>query len=268
VAVVTGQAIRSGALDRGLPYLASGTGPPLVVLPGWAPTHENPTGVRRWLHLAPLGELRDRRTVYLIGRRPGLPAGSTVADLAADYASALSAQFGDAVDAVGISAGGAIALQLAADHPHAVRRLVVTGAAHTFSQPGRAAMGEWLARARAGRPSMQPMAGVVTSSPPLRPLAFLVMALQDLALRGKDLADGIETAEALFKFDCLDRLPRVAASTLVIAGERDPFLSSSILERTVAAIPRARLEVYPRRGHAGATLDRRFAREVTAFLTP
>jgi hypothetical protein len=47
--------VREGTLAGGLPFLALGTGPPLVVFSGWTPAHANPTGIGRWLEAKTLG---------------------------------------------------------------------------------------------------------------------------------------------------------------------------------------------------------------------
>jgi pimeloyl-ACP methyl ester carboxylesterase len=92
---------------------------------------------------------RDR-TVFVVLRRPGLPRGTTIADMAADQAVMIREAFGVPVDVVGTSTGGTIALQLAADHPDTVRRLVVHASAHELSAEGKRWQLE-LARLGAGR---------------------------------------------------------------------------------------------------------------------
>jgi hypothetical protein len=62
-----------GVLDGGLPYLAVGQGPPLVVLSGFTAEHANPTGAARRFHLRPLLPLASQFTVHLVNRKPGLP---------------------------------------------------------------------------------------------------------------------------------------------------------------------------------------------------
>ncbi|MDA1360893.1 hypothetical protein O1R50_14780 [Glycomyces luteolus] len=52
-----------------------------------------------------------------------------MADIAGDYAVALHHQFRDPVDIVGSSTGGSAALQLAADHPGALRGMVLLSSA-------------------------------------------------------------------------------------------------------------------------------------------
>jgi pimeloyl-ACP methyl ester carboxylesterase len=56
--------------------------------------------------------------------------------------------------------------------------------------------------------------------------------------------------------------------TLVLAGDRDPFFSTSLLQETAAAIPDARLVIYDGVGHGLTKLHkRRFEEDVLSFLT-
>jgi pimeloyl-ACP methyl ester carboxylesterase len=145
-------AVREGVLGPGLPALTFGTGPALLVLSGLTAEHAVPTGAERKQQLRMFVPLADRFTVHVLNRRPGLPEGTTVADLATDVAVAVREDVSDAVTVVGISTGGAIALQLAADHPDLVRRLVVVCAACRLSGRGREAQRRLAELALAGRP--------------------------------------------------------------------------------------------------------------------
>jgi hypothetical protein len=111
------QSVREGALYGGLPYLAVGAGPPLVVFSGLSPEHANPTGLARWFELQTLKPMARYFTVYAVNRKPGLPAGSTIQDLAGHYAEAIAREFPGPVCIEGMSTGGSIAQQFAIDHP-------------------------------------------------------------------------------------------------------------------------------------------------------
>jgi pimeloyl-ACP methyl ester carboxylesterase len=71
--------------------------------------------------------------------RPGFAPSTTVAALAADHVAAIDAAFGTAVDLLGISTGGAIAQQIAADYPYIVRRLGSIGRSYQRREPRTAA---------------------------------------------------------------------------------------------------------------------------------
>ena len=123
--------MKEGQTECSLPYLSFGKGAPLVVLPGLRMSNANPSGIQRWGEMLLLAPLTRTFTVRRISRRVGLAHGTTMQDLANDYAIALDEEFGEPVDVLGISTGGSIALQLAADWPDLVSRLVVAGSANT-----------------------------------------------------------------------------------------------------------------------------------------
>ena len=119
-----------GTLPGGLPYFRLGSGPRLIVLRGFTTTHDNPRGLQRRAEIGLLQPLARRFDVYAVNRAPGLAAGTTMAQIASQHADAFRQEFGEPVDLLGMSSGGSIALQLAADHPDVVRRLVLVGAAY------------------------------------------------------------------------------------------------------------------------------------------
>jgi hypothetical protein len=71
--------VREGTLHGGLPYLAVGQGPPLVVFVGLTAEHANTTGLARRLELQTLKPMARHFTVYAVNRRPGLPAATGTA---------------------------------------------------------------------------------------------------------------------------------------------------------------------------------------------
>src|SRR5689334_1864836 len=116
-------------IDRGtmgpIPWAATGEGPPVVVLAGVSPSTGVDSSFLVRSTLTPVLPMADRRRLYALNRRRKMPAGMTMADLAAEHAAAMIDHFGEPVDVVGVSTGGSIAQQLAAEHPRAVRRLVL-----------------------------------------------------------------------------------------------------------------------------------------------
>jgi pimeloyl-ACP methyl ester carboxylesterase len=263
--------IREGRLGNGLPYLSFGEGPPLVVFPGMAMTNENPTGIQRWGEVRLLSPLARTFTVHRIGRRVGLEPGTTMTTLANDYAGAIEdGEFGGPVDVLGISTGGSLALQLAADRPDLLRRLVVAGAAYRLSDHGREfqrRMAELSAEGdRRGISRMQ--APDVTESRFGQRIAGWLLGLAGplFIKRDWDPSDMISTIRAEDVFDLRDRLHEISAPTLVIGGGRDRFYPVGLFRETADVIPNARLILYEDRAHGGTFADRRFGKDVVAFL--
>jgi pimeloyl-ACP methyl ester carboxylesterase len=262
--------VRQGTLGGGLPCLSIGQGPPLVVFPGIGMTNANPTGIQRWGEVRLLSPLARAFTVYRVGRRVGLKPGTTIADLANDYAVALEGEFGGPVDVLGISTGGSIALQLGVDRPAMLRRLVVAGAAFRLSEYGREFQRRTAELSAAGdrRGLARMQAQDVTDSRLGRRIAggLLWLAGPLFIRRDWDPSHMIATIEAEDAFNVGDRLGEISAPTLVIGGGRDRFYPSELFRETARRMPNARLLIYENRAHGGTFADRRFGSDVIAFL--
>jgi pimeloyl-ACP methyl ester carboxylesterase len=253
----------AGYFRSGLPYNRLGHGPrPLVVVQGL--TFENKP--QPGLATAMYRFLGQEYTVFSVLRRPGLPQGYTLADMAADYAAMIREEFGGPVDVIGISTGGSIVQPLAVDHPDIVRRLVIHSSAHRLSDPARAAQMEVarLAGQRRWREAwavlLRFMLGQSRRSRLQAGLASTILSFRKPA----DPSDLVITILAEDQFSYCEQLARVAAPTLVIAGERDPFYSPALFQETAAGIPNARLILYPGMGHPAS--GKQFKQDVLAFL--
>lgn len=253
-----------------LPFAAIGTGPPVVVLAGLSPTTgvSGDTMVR--LTLGPLSTLADQRRLVVLNRRPGLPRGMTMAELAAEHADAIRAGFaGSAVDLVGTSTGGSIAQQVAADHPATVRRLLLISTACRLGPTGQQLQRKVAAEIRRGsrRRALATMAaGLVPPRRGRAPAAAVAFLLGRRLIRSEqDTDDMATTIEAEDTFD-LAHCPPVQARTLLLAGRDDRFYTPALFEETARLIPNARLRLFDGRGHVTVMRDPAFQREVTAFL--
>jgi pimeloyl-ACP methyl ester carboxylesterase len=261
--------VKEGRLG-GLPLLSFGEGPPLAVFPGLGMSNANPSGIQRFGEVRLLSPLAQAFTVHRIGRRVGLEQGTTMADLAEDYAGAIEEGFGGPVDVLGISTGGSVALQLAADRTDLVRKLVVAGAACRLSEHGREFQRQSARLAAAGdrRGLSRMQAADVADSPLGRRVAGGLLGLLGplFIRRAWDASDMIATIWAEDAFDLRGRLGQISAPTLVVGGGRDRFYPRELFEETAEGIPNARLVVYEERAHGGTFADRRFGRDVVAFL--
>lgn len=261
--------IREGRLHGGLAYLAIGDGPPLVALPGLKGEHANSTGLARLVELRRLEPLARRFTVFLVNRRPRLEAGTTIAGLAEDYAEAIEHAFRDPVPVIGTSTGGSIAQQLAIDHPGLVTRLVLVASACRLSRFGREAQRRMARYAEEGKPRRSSAA--VGPALAATDLGGWVMSalLWTMGRRASptDPSDLVATIEAEDAFDACDSLRRIAAPTLLVAGERDRFYSPALFRQTAARIPRARLLLLHGKGHVASGSHRPAIEEIVRFLT-
>ena len=73
-------------------------------------------------------------------------------------------------------------------------------------------------------------------------------------------------AEACLTHNAAERLPCITAPTLVIGGEKDLALGAESSREIAAAIPNARLMMYPEWGHALYEEAKDFNRTVLDFL--
>ena len=253
----------AGYFHSGLPYNRLGRGPqPLVIVQGLTFENRPQPGIATWMYRF----LGQDYTVYSVMRKPGLPSGYTLQEMAADYAVMIREEFGGPVDVIGISTGGSIVQPLAADHPDVVRRLVIHSSAHRLGDPARAAQLEVgrLAGQRRWREAwavlLRFMLGQSLQASLQVWLASTLLSLSNPA----DPSDLVITILAEDWFSYREHLARIAAPTLVIAGERDPFYSPELFRETAAGIPNARLILYPGMGHPAA--GKQFRQDVLAFL--
>jgi len=171
---------------------------------------------------------------------------------------------------VGNSFGGAIALHVAASHPHRVERLVLMGAVGT-SFP----ITEGLDRVWGYQPSREAMR------------ALLRVFVDDLSRIDDDLVEMRYRAsirdDVQARFAALFPPPRqrwvdalalpdaalraIAQPTLVLHGQQDEVIPLAVSERLAAFLPNARLQAFDRCGHwVQIEQTAAFLREVRAFL--
>ncbi len=256
----------SGYFRSGLPYNRGGKGArPLVIVQGLAFENKPQAGMMLGYRF-----LERDYTLYSVLRKPGMPQGYTIGDMAKDYAAMIREEFDGPVDVLGVSTGGSIVQQLAADHTGVVRRLVIHSCAHRLGDAGKQVQLEMGRLAQQGR-NAQAVAYIFNfMQPPNRVLQAItrpiIGLLSHLLLLGspKQLTDLIVTIEAEDQFDFQERLAEIKAPTLVIAGKEDPFYSEALFRETAAGIPNARLMLYEKMGHPAA--GKPFEQEVLAFL--
>jgi 2-succinyl-6-hydroxy-2,4-cyclohexadiene-1-carboxylate synthase len=253
---------------------SAGTGPPVTLLHGFTGRGAS------WSAHQP-GLRRGHRTIVvdLLGHgrsdAPADPARYAV-ECQADDLAAILARLGHVpADVIGYSMGARIALRLAADHPAAVRRLVLESPSAGIPDPGeraaRRARDDRLAdtierggvAAFVDRWEAQP---VFASHAALPEAARRRLRAERLANRAQGLAASLRGAGQGVEPPILGRLRDIHAPALVIAGELDA-VGRDRAAAVASALPNARLAIVPGAGHT-PHLERpaAFRRLVGAFL--
>jgi pimeloyl-ACP methyl ester carboxylesterase len=261
--------VEVGQLTGGLPFVAVGNGPPLVVLSGLSAEHGPPSSMERRPPLRTFGPRFQRAfRVHLVSRRAGLPPGTTMADLAEHVAVAVRADLPAPVRLVGISTGGSIALQTAIDHPDVVDRLVLLSAACRLSDPGRKAQRRLADHTLAGQhraawAALAPM--LATGRAARAAFTALLWAFGPISAP-HDPSDMVATIRAEDAFDAAAELERVTSPTLVIGGAHDGFYAPALFAATARGIHDARLLLQPRGTHISVLRDHDVQLELARFL--
>ena len=175
----------------------------------------------------------------------------------------------DSAFVLGYSMGGRIGLQLALDHPDVVRALILANSAVGATPPApEAAERRKNLIALLERGDLEAVAEQMTAasfSPglkerdPARFQRYKAIKLQNDPRRFARAWGALATAPP-------PELGRLSCPVLIIAGERDSFVTLAAARATHAAIPNSRLEVLPT-GHAAAVeAPAGFNRIVREFL--
>lgn len=249
------------------PCLVGGSGARLVMLAGLTPEAGVSAGWLRRVHESAMQPWTQRREVFYLNRRPGLPLGMSMSALASEHARALREAFNEPVDLLGASTGGSIAQQLAAEHPDVVRRLVLVSTGCRLGPVAKLAQRQIAARVRAGayRQAVATMFAALAPAALQIPAGLVGWSLASRVSSATGLQDMAITIEAEDEFD-LARLPAVQAPTLLVAGGRDRFYDRELLETTASLIPGCVLEIYPMRGHVTVLTDHRALAQIREFL--
>lgn len=236
--------------DSPMDYIRFGTGEKvLIMLPGLGDGLRSTKGTA--LPMALMYHMfTGGFTVYAFSRKTILPEGYTTRDMAKDVKEAMELLNIEKADIFGVSMGGMIAQHLAADYPEKVNKLILTV---TCSRPNpilEESIEEWVSCAKSGDHAalMDSNLRPIYSDDYYRKNKFLIPAIGRLT-KPKSYDRFYVQAEACRVHDAHHRLPEISAPTLVIGGEQDKSLGGDASREIAAAIPGAKLLMYPQWGH-------------------
>ncbi|HVS34929.1 MAG TPA: alpha/beta hydrolase [Gemmataceae bacterium] len=247
-------------------YCVWGEGPPLVLVPGLAGGFELLGPLARLLardFQVISYQLRGEDDCFALRRR--FDRSNLVDDLT-EFLDLLGLE---RPTLMGVSFGGVLALELAARRPHGLQSLIVQGVGARFEKG-----------------LLQQVAGMVLSRYPLPADNPFVNQFFNLLFGGRqkqgplfqfvtcqcwqtDQSVMMHRLRMVESFALDDRLARIAAPTLILAGDRDLLVSKRSLAELKRGIRRSRLVELPGCGHlAFAAQPERVADEVRRFLRP
>lgn len=177
-----------------------------------------------------------------------------VSQMAADAVAVLDGAGVERAHVLGVSLGGYIAQEIALTFPDRVRKLVLGSTApggtrsHPMPQVGLEAFGRFPAMEREA--GLRLMVETSLGAHGVRERPELVEEIFAYRLeRAPTLAGWQAQAYAGATFDAYDRVPGIAAPTLVIQGGADTVVDPRNADLLAELIPDARVEVVPERGH-------------------
>lgn len=245
-------------------YREWGSGPPLVLVPGLAGGFELLGPLARLLardYRVISYQLRGEDDCFALRQHFGMP------ELVEDLAEFLDWHCLESPVVMGVSFGGALALEFAARFPHRLERLVVQGVG-----------------ARLERGLIQRIAGTVLSRFPLPSDSPFVNQFFNLLFGSSQGQSALfhfvtrkcwQTDQSVMshrfrlaeEFDMESRLDRIAVPTLILSGQRDVLLSNRSLQDLQVGIRDSELAWLPGCGHlAFVTKPELVAQRVTEFL--
>jgi pimeloyl-ACP methyl ester carboxylesterase len=255
--------------DVELHFESTGAGAPVLLVMGLGMTA---TG---WWRTVPV--LAERLRVIAfdnrgVGRSSRPPGPYSVPQLADDAVAVLDAAGVERAHVYGISLGGMIAQEIALRHPHRVDALVL-GATTPGGSAAVAADDATLAFFH--RRGEMPAEEAVWASVPYNYGART--RTERAGLIGEDIVERLRypiepepyraQLAAALGHDAVDRLPAIAAPTLVVHGDGDRMVAPENARLIATAIPGAELLMLPGAGHLYPTDDPEADRAVLRFLS-
>lgn len=258
-----------GVCPSGHPYHRFGSGSQrLVVVPGVMDSlgWNTPRSLTAELLATYYFRDYDSYDVWVLSRPPGLPAGQTVAEMAAGYADVLEV-IGPA-HVLGISLGGCLAAHLARRRPELVDRLVVLSCGTRPGAYGRVTFDRWskLAAARRYRELHVEYARTVYTGfrrvvvPPLYRLGGALLP------EPQEHGDVETSCLAVRDFDGSDLFEAVEAPTLVVGGRHDVLFPVETARDATRRCQNGRLVTFDSGGAVYEEQRRAVANAVLGFL--
>lgn len=231
-----------------LAFRRAGTGPAVLLL--------HSLGLHSQLWASTFAALADRFTLVAMdcrGHGASTNHGGFTVKAVADDARALMDHLGHTrFHVAGMSMGGLMAAQLAAEAPEKVTRLVLAGSYATVGPAGPPRIAA--TRATLATTSMADFGRAYAADTILPASGEAARTLVAEAIAGMSAHDYLNTIESILTEDVSPLLPAIAAPTLVLTGSADRRAPPEKGRGLAQAIPNALFEELPDAGHL-AVLD-------------
>lgn len=155
---------------------------------------------------------------------------------------------------IGLSLGGMVALEMAINHPKAVKKLVVAGSFLTLATDDRQKMlDRWIkgisqpngciSRLEAG------WAGLVGGKFSKTPTGLACYQAWHAQAAMQNPQSLIHWCEGMKLYDSRENLAKITTPTLILAGEKDPMIPIPELQEIAHRITAATFKIVPSEGH-------------------
>ena len=248
-------------------YERAGTGPPLVLLHGFV-------GDGRSTWQAQIEDLSDEFTVVTwdgpgAGRSSDPPASFRMPDYADCLAGFVATLGLGRPHLVGLSFGGALAIELYGRHPTLPATLVLAGAYAGWAGSLAPEVAEERLALSLRSSNLPPTEFVATMLPTMFSRSAPKARVEEFAASVSAFhPDGFRAmARASAEADLREVLPHIDVPTLILCGDEDLRAPPAVAHALHASIPGSRLVVMEGVGHASSVeAAERFNAEVRAFL--
>ena len=231
-------------------YIAFGSGPDLVMIPGLGEGLQSIRGTALPFALL-YRKLAKRFRVTVFARRRVLPGAFSTRDMAEDVYRGMTALGISRARVIGISLGGMIVQHLAIDHPEAVERLILTVTLPRQNPTLYGCLTHWQALAQEGDfPEIMADTARRSYTPArLKKQGLWMYRAVGRMVKPAMTARFLTMAQAGLDHDAADRLHTIACPTLILGGRQDVIVDGAASEELHRLIPGSRLYMYEDYGH-------------------
>lgn len=216
--------------------------------------------------------LTEEYTIYLFDRRKELPESYSIFEMAQDTAEAMEILGLAEADLFGASQGGMIAMEIAAERPELVRKLVLGSTAARIEEEDFQTIENWIALAKDGDAEALYLAfGEALYPAELFELYHDALIAAAETVTEEDLTRFLILAESIRNFDASAELEKIECPVLVIGSMTDRVLGAEASFRIAELLSGredAELFMYGAYGHASYDIAPDYKDRLLEFYAP